>query len=563
MATTTIRELITKLGVEADADKVKDFDSALSTAKNTMKAAAAAAAALAAAIIGVTVATAAYGDAAAKGATSTGLNVEAYQELQFAAEKAGLSQSQFESALQMQARAAETAAESNEGYIETANGTRIAVKNANGEMKTQEELLTDTAKAVAAATTEQEKLAIATAVYGRSGAELLPLLEAGEEGIDALRQQAVELGYVMSEEATEASEAFNDSLTDLKAIATGLRNDIGEALLPVMTEAVEKFRDWYLANKEVIAQRLDLYVGYIVSGIEWLVSAAEILNSIVQATFGSWLPVIVAIIGAVSALVALFALPTIISALSSIAAGISAVASIGLPVIAAVVAIVATLIGYFVALGLVLQDVWTYFQGGDSVVGRLIDRFPILQETIDALKNLFVELMPLLSELWTLVQTFGEIWWFVFSNTTLPVLTTFAEMLMFVAGILGAVFLENIKNTVNAVTTLVQWLTTALEILNSFVAAIGSADSAAAALSGVVGGLFGGTAEAGASGLFAPTTAAAAEGGGTTTASTSIGGNTYNISGVGLTADETQHMIDAAEEERNRTAAEVSAGSEV
>lgn len=560
---TTIRELIAKLGVEADDAAVKKFDSAVGAVKDTMLAAAAAAVAVTAAIIGVTVATAAYGDAAAKGATSTGLSVEAYQELQFAAEKAGLTQSQYESALQMQARAAQNAVESNEGLIETANGTTIAVKNANGEMKTQEELLLDTAKAVKAATTEQEKLAIATEVYGRSGAEMLPLLNQGEAGIAALREEAEALGIVMSEETAIASEAFNDSLTDLKAIATGLRNEIGEALLPIMTEITTAFKDWFLANKELINQRLDQYIGYVVDGVEWLVDAAEMANAVVMSTFGTWKPVIVAIVAAMALLAGAMALPVVISTVTAIAGGFSAIASIGLPALLAIVGAVGTVIAYFTALALVIGDIWTFLEGGDSVIGRLIERFQGTDTAIGAVIGLISALMPLLPELWTLAQTFGEMWWAVFSVTTLPVLMAFGDALMFVGGILAFLFGAYVQTVVGNITSLVEWLTTALGILNQFIGLLASADSAASALGSIVGAVMGGSAGADGADGFAPSGDSAAVGAAGSTTNTSVGGNTYQITGVGVSAEEVENIIAQAEEQKNRSVAEQLANGEV
>lgn len=65
---------------------------------------------------------------------------------------------------------------------------------------------------------ENEKTALAMAIFGRSGTDLIPLLNKGEAGIEALKNKAKELGIVMGKDAAEGADALNDRMSQLKAV---------------------------------------------------------------------------------------------------------------------------------------------------------------------------------------------------------------------------------------------------------------------------------------------------------------------------------------------------------
>jgi hypothetical protein len=91
---------------------------------------------------------------------------------------------------------------------------------------------------------ETQRNAIANDIFGKSYAELTPLLNAGSEGINALKQEAVDLGSVMSNEAVEAGAKFGDSLDSVKAATNGVFMEIGSQFLPILQDLL----DWVLEN---------------------------------------------------------------------------------------------------------------------------------------------------------------------------------------------------------------------------------------------------------------------------------------------------------------------------
>lgn len=130
--------------------------------------------------------------------------------------------------------------------------------------------------------------ATALDVFGKSmhssGAELIPLMEQGRDGIEALREKAERLGLVMSQEFADQSDAFNDALTASEGVVTGIKRQIGESLLPVLTSLAQQFVDSAEATEvwEDVGQFLGNLVRVLVAGF---VTLKEIVVITAQAIF--------------------------------------------------------------------------------------------------------------------------------------------------------------------------------------------------------------------------------------------------------------------------------------
>ena len=73
---------------------------------------------------------------------------------------------------------------------------------------------------------------IASTLFGKSYAELKPLLAEGATGIEDLKNKAQELGIVMTESTVTSGEALGDTLDTIKLQAGGLANSFVSMLLP-------------------------------------------------------------------------------------------------------------------------------------------------------------------------------------------------------------------------------------------------------------------------------------------------------------------------------------------
>lgn len=97
----------------------------------------------------------------------------------------------------------------------------INLRQANGEMKTQRELLDDIARAIRNAATEQERAAIAQAAFGDVGRRMAAELARGPEALRDMQREAREAGHVIDADLISRAEELDDKFDD---VARSIRN---------------------------------------------------------------------------------------------------------------------------------------------------------------------------------------------------------------------------------------------------------------------------------------------------------------------------------------------------
>ena len=87
---------------------------------------------------------------------------------------------------------------------------------------------------------------------------LIPLLNAGSDGIKKMGDSAERFGLVMSEQMTKASEDFNDRLDDVQKSLLGFTLTIGAQFLPMgirlfsmVTDIVVSMKDWVKVHPDL------------------------------------------------------------------------------------------------------------------------------------------------------------------------------------------------------------------------------------------------------------------------------------------------------------------------
>lgn len=173
-------------------------------------------------------------DAMSKLAQQTGTTVESISALSYAASLSDVSQEQLGDAISRLTKnmsdAARGTGEARAGFA----ALGLSVTDANGNLKSSDTVLSEIADKFASYKDGAEKTALAVNIFGRAGAQLIPLLNSGADGIADLEAEATRLGITLDTKTAQAAEAFNDSLTKLGATWTGLGNRLAAAALPAL-----------------------------------------------------------------------------------------------------------------------------------------------------------------------------------------------------------------------------------------------------------------------------------------------------------------------------------------
>lgn len=173
----------------------------------------------------------------------TGMSGDQLAAWSFIAEKAGVPVESLARGLVILEKGLVKADGSLDTMGKTLKDYGINIKTANGQVKNQSALMGEIARKYASFSTQQERVNFLTAVFGRSGADLVDVFDtlAQEGGIDAVTAKVQALGLVLD---SDQFEGFKRTLNEIDLTFTGLANTLVGPLLPGAEALVNKFRDW-------------------------------------------------------------------------------------------------------------------------------------------------------------------------------------------------------------------------------------------------------------------------------------------------------------------------------
>ena len=249
------------------------------------------------------------------------------------------------------------------------------------ESMTQEEAFNATVTALQNMEDGVQKAALAQELFGRSGQELLPLLNGTAASVEELRLKANELGLVMSDTAINSGVQLTDSMDQVTRSIQASATSIISELMPTFIQIL----DWVVAHMPEIQSGIETAVGIATTmfkglsdGIKFLIDNANILIPILSGVVAG----IVAfqIIDKINKITALW---TTITQGQTVAQGLlNAIMNanpIGLVVIA---------IGALVAAGVLLWKNW------DTVKAKA-------KELWASMKDIFSKIGEFVSGIWT------------------------------------------------------------------------------------------------------------------------------------------------------------------
>jgi archaellum component FlaC len=115
----------------------------------------------------------------------------------------------------------------------------ISVKDAAGNLKSSDTVFTEIAARFSRMKDGAEKTGLAMQIFGKAGAELIPVLNRGEEGLAALKEEAEKLGIVLTDESIANAEQFKETLIKLEATTDAAKRQFVAGLLPALTSTAE------------------------------------------------------------------------------------------------------------------------------------------------------------------------------------------------------------------------------------------------------------------------------------------------------------------------------------
>lgn len=307
---------------------------------------------------------------------ATNLSTDSLQQWQYAAEAVGASSAAVTSDLEslLKTMSSPIPGELNMELMMLG----VSVHNASGQLRGADEVLKDVGDKL-------NKMSSARAVQwaervGISN-DTLMLLKQGRQGLSELFEEAQLVGAIIPEDAINRGAELSKSIKTLKTVFQALGNSIALSFAPNLKKVVDNFKQFLINNADFVRQGLGITIDGVSRG------------------FGRFWDILVKIKDGFVAL-----LQPMQPFLKNMDA-VKIVAGLVTGALAGFLALMAPAIIQFAAVGaaiagvsLVIEDFITWLQGGESVIGDIVntfsnwmDKFPELKEDLKSVGHVFAD----------------------------------------------------------------------------------------------------------------------------------------------------------------------------
>lgn len=227
-----------------------------------------------------------------KSSQKMGVSAEAYQEWAHAMDLSGMSIDTMKTGM----KTLQTAMAKNDDSFASLG---ISLTDASGNMRSAEDVMNDAIMALSDMEEGAERTALANKLFGRAGVEMAPLLNQGSEAIKGMKQEAHDLGLVMSGDDVKAGAELNDTLNNLKKSFGAIITKLGNSLMPI----VKKVADMLMKFLPKISDMFDRFAPMLLDLADqilpFLMELAETLLPVIFDLLDTIMPVLTEIVRAV------------------------------------------------------------------------------------------------------------------------------------------------------------------------------------------------------------------------------------------------------------------------
>jgi hypothetical protein len=206
----------------------------------------------------------------------TGLALDTLQEYQHVTSQAGVEYDQFTKGIEVFNRKLIESEQGTGRTVDVLKELGVEVYGANGQMRSMEDMLPELQSSLAGMEDTTKRNAYASQLFGRNTEAMLPILAMGEEGIRKAKEEAHEMGMVLSEENINASNKFRQSTEKLKEQMQALGTRVAVDLIPVLNKyLIPAINDYLIPGFKVAAKVIKVSLTPAIAGLKAAFSAIE------------------------------------------------------------------------------------------------------------------------------------------------------------------------------------------------------------------------------------------------------------------------------------------------
>lgn len=272
-------------GKETSESMGKKFGNAAKTVGKGMLAVGTATVGAIGALTGMATKTAQTTDRIDKMSQKIGLSREGFQEWDFIMSQSGMSVEQLQMGFKTMVNAVDQAIDGTGKGAESFERLGISVHDANGQVKDQETIFNEAVIALQGMEEGTEKAKLANDLFGRSGAEMMPLLNGAVGSVEEMKQKAHELGLVLDDETIDAGVVFTDTMDQAQRSLSTIVTKVGAEVMPIIQTMLE----WVIANMPTIQSVMSTVFGFIGGAVNTVISGFQDYLLPAFQTFYDWI----------------------------------------------------------------------------------------------------------------------------------------------------------------------------------------------------------------------------------------------------------------------------------
>lgn len=245
---------------------------------------------------------------------TTGLTVEQLQELSYASAALGIEEDEVQDKMKDLTSAMREARDGSEDAQQAFEKLGVSITDRNGELRNAGDVFFDVVDSLGRIENATERDALAMQIFGEEAQKLNPIIEAGSGTINALAQEANNLGYVMDGNTVESFSELDTAFEKFQKQADAVKNSFASALLPVLTalfNAISSIPAPVLQTMVVLVGMVTTVLT-VVKAIKEMSSTVSSVKSFFDTFDKSSLKTTAIVLGAVAALIALAAIIAVI-----------------------------------------------------------------------------------------------------------------------------------------------------------------------------------------------------------------------------------------------------------
>jgi hypothetical protein len=165
-------------------------------------------------------------------ATKSGMSVEALSELSLGVKQANISMDDLAGGVARMQRVIAAATNGDSGAVGALDAIGLSVESLS--RMNPDDQFAAIADGIAGISDPAQRTSAAMGIFGRSGANLIPLLANGSKGLAEMRARARELGLTMTTASAKGGAQLADRLDELSMVTARATQKIGEAFAPAL-----------------------------------------------------------------------------------------------------------------------------------------------------------------------------------------------------------------------------------------------------------------------------------------------------------------------------------------